>query len=86
VKSRGQRFSLLLAAASLAVLLGFDLLFRHELATWVRFFREFKSLGTNAQGYPEYRQRQTGIVFVGLPGGKFLMGALTSLTHNPYID
>jgi formylglycine-generating enzyme required for sulfatase activity len=32
-------------------------------------------MGLNAQGYPEYRHRQTGIVMVRLPGGKFWMGA-----------
>jgi formylglycine-generating enzyme required for sulfatase activity len=29
----------------------------------------------NAQGYPEFRHRQTGIVFVSLPGGTFWMGS-----------
>jgi formylglycine-generating enzyme required for sulfatase activity len=29
----------------------------------------------NVQGFPEYRHRQTGIVFVRLPGGMFWMGA-----------
>ena len=32
---------------------------------------EFEWLGRNAQGYTEYRHRQTGIVFVWLPGGTF---------------
>ena len=32
-------------------------------------------LGPNAQGYPEYRHERTGIVFVLLPGGTFLMGS-----------
>ena len=35
----------------------------------------FESLGKNEQGYREYRHRQTGIVFVGLPGGEFDMGS-----------
>lgn len=38
----------------------------------------FTSLGSNAQGYPEYRHDQTGSVFVWLPGaqpGQFLMGS-----------
>ena len=39
------------------------------------FFLEFESLGKNAQGYPEYRHRQTGIVFVKLLGGTFEMGS-----------
>ncbi len=44
-----------LAVLALAVYLGFPhLLFRYR----------FESLGVNAQGLPEYRHRQTGIVFV----------------------
>jgi len=34
---------------------------------------EFTSLGKNAQGFEEFREEQTGIVFVKLPGGKFQM-------------
>lgn len=46
-------------------------------ASWpqVRFWWLFEPLGANPQGFPEYRHRATGIVFVRLPGGKFLMGA-----------
>ena len=36
--------------------------------------RAFLSAGKNAQGLTEYSHRQTGIVFVRLPGGAFLMG------------
>ena len=36
---------------------------------------DFTSLGPNDQGYPEYRRKDTGIVFVLLPGGTFWMGA-----------
>jgi formylglycine-generating enzyme required for sulfatase activity len=50
------------------------------LAIWLGwphlvFWYQFAPLGLNARGYPEYRHRQTGIVFVRLPGGKFWMGA-----------
>ncbi|MCZ6603249.1 MAG: formylglycine-generating enzyme family protein [Planctomycetota bacterium] len=41
----------------------------------IRFFLKFERLEKNAQGYPEYRHRETGIVFVGLPGGTFEMGS-----------
>ena len=41
----------------------------------IGFFLKFESLGRNEQGYPEYRHRQTGIVFVRVPGGTFLMGS-----------
>jgi len=40
----------------------------------IRFLKEFESIGKNPQGYPEYRHRKTGIVFVWLPGGQFTMG------------
>ncbi len=43
--------------------------------TDIRFFLKFERLGRNEQGYPEYRHRQTGIVFVKLPGGTFEMGS-----------
>ena len=35
----------------------------------------FTFRGENAQGYPEYRHSQTGILFVLLPGGEFQMGS-----------
>lgn len=41
----------------------------------IRFRYLFESLGKNAQGYSEYRHRQTGIIFVKLPGGTFTMGS-----------
>jgi len=41
----------------------------------IRFWWQFEALGFNDQGCPEYRHRQTEIIFVKLPGGKFWMGA-----------
>ncbi len=41
----------------------------------IGFFLNFERLGKNEQGFPEYRHRQTGIVFVALPGGTFEMGS-----------
>ena len=46
-----------------------------EIKSWYEFRQLFKSLGKNAQGRREYRHRQTGIVFVALPGGTFEMGS-----------
>ena len=68
---KGRRLAILTGLLALAVV---------AIAAWVgwphlRFWYLFESLGTNAQGYPEYRHRQTGIVMVRLPGGKFWMGA-----------
>ena len=46
-------------------------------STWadIRFWMDFEKLGPNEQGYAEYRHRDSGIVFVSLPGGTFLMGS-----------
>jgi formylglycine-generating enzyme required for sulfatase activity len=63
--------------ASWAAVLGLVVL---ATAAWLsrpyfRLWWHFEPLGRNDQGYAEYRHRKTGIVFVFLPGGKFLMGA-----------
>lgn len=46
-----------------------------QLVAWYEFYSLFESIGKNEQGYPEHRHRQTGIVFVRVPGGTFLMGS-----------
>jgi len=71
MRGRGKPVAICVGALGLAVL---------ATATWfswphLRFWWLFEPLGPNAQGFPEYRHRQTGIVFVSLPGGKFWMGA-----------
>jgi formylglycine-generating enzyme required for sulfatase activity len=50
------------------------------------FLYRFAPLGVNAQGYSQYRHRQTGIVMVLLPGGKFLMGAQKTDPSGPNYD
>lgn len=40
-----------------------------------KLWRDFKSLGRNDQGYPEYEHMKSGIVMVLLPGGEFMMGS-----------
>ena len=62
------------------VVSGFLLLMILAVTVWsswdhVRFWRLFEPLGRNEQGYPEYRHRQAGIVFVRVPGGTFSMGS-----------
>jgi formylglycine-generating enzyme required for sulfatase activity len=52
----------------------------------VSFWRAFAQLGGNLQGFSEYRHRATGIIFVGLPGGRFLMGAQTKDSERPNYD
>ena len=69
-KSRGATVALLVGAClvvAVAVAVKFT---RHHL----RFWYVFEPLGKNEHGYPEYKHRQTGIVFVRVPGGKFRMG------------
>ena len=40
----------------------------------VRMAKLFTSLGTNVQGLDEFRHKTTGMVFVMIPGGEFMMG------------
>lgn len=63
----------------IALVAGCTVLLVLTLVVWacwdeILFCVRFESLGRNDQGYPEYRHRQTGIIFVGLPGGTFWMG------------
>jgi formylglycine-generating enzyme required for sulfatase activity len=79
---RGKRIAVLAGVLALVIL---------GPATWLswphlRFWWLFEPLGPNAQGYPEYRHRQTGIVMVLLPGGKFLMGAQKDDPEGPNYD
>ena len=57
---------------ALALLLG---VYWEEIAAWIKFVRTFEDIGTNEQGYAEYRHRETGIVMVRVPGGRFTMGS-----------
>ena len=82
MKPRGRRVALGAGILALAVL---------GLAAWfsrphVRFWSLFEPLGSNAQGYPEYKHRPTGIVFVSLPGGKSWMGAQKDDPNGPNHD
>ena len=71
VKPRGKKVAL---ASAIALLLLLPVVLWTNWAD-ILFLIDFESLGRNEQGYPEYRHRQTGIVFVSLPGGTFLMGS-----------
>ncbi len=73
-KLTGKRLTLLAATALLCVLAVVAWQYRREITTWYVFWQDFESLGRNEQDYPEYRHRQTGIVFVRVPGGSFRMG------------
>ncbi len=82
MRGRGKRVAMWAGALALVILC---------LATWfswphLRFWWLFEPLGKNAKGYPEYRHRKTGIVFVRLPGGKFWMGAQKDDPKAPNYD
>ncbi len=75
-KQRKRTRVVLLVTGILAVVLVAAVVrYRDELVAWYAFWRDFEGLGKNEQGYPEYRHRQTGIVFVRLPGGTSEMGS-----------
>lgn len=54
-----------LAGLTVALLIG---VYWRDIATWIRFVTLFERIGHNEQGYPEYSHRDTGIVFVRIPG------------------
>jgi len=72
--SRGKRTAFVSLALTL-VILGMSAWF---LWPHVLFWRLFEALGKNAQGYFEYRHRQTGIVMVRVPEGILEMGSSES--------
>jgi len=71
----GRRIAFLSGVVVVAAVTGFVWVSWDEIRAWYLFWREFESLGVNAQGYPEYRHHKSGIVFVWLPGGEFYMGS-----------
>ena len=60
-----------LLAAAVSAFLG-----RDEIAHWRQFRSLFEALGRNAQGHAEYRHRHSGVVFVRISGGMFMVGSL----------
>jgi len=65
----------LLAGLAAFVILGLGGTSWGKIVAWYEFLALFESLDRNAQGYGEYRHRETGIVMVCLPGGEFDMGS-----------
>jgi formylglycine-generating enzyme required for sulfatase activity len=79
---KGRRVAIAAGAVAVVVLAVAVVLGWKHLVFWYRF----EPLGKNAQGYTEYRHRQTGIVMVLLPGGRFLMGAQKEDPSGPNYD
>ena len=75
----GRKLCLLAGTAVLLLLSVSGLVFWKEVTSgireWWRLRASFDRLPDNAQGHREYRHRKTGLVFVRIPGGSFLMGA-----------
>ena len=68
---KGRKVALLAGLALVVLSVAMVWTYWTEIRSWYEFRRDFESLGKNAQGRPEYRHRETGIVFVGLPGRTF---------------
>ncbi len=73
-KRKGRTVAIVAGVGVLALALLIGVYWR-DISAWAKFIYLFESLGTNQHGYLEYRHRQTGIVFVRLPGGTFGMGS-----------
>jgi formylglycine-generating enzyme required for sulfatase activity len=68
---RGKRVAIGVVVLALCLLSG---------AVWLswpklRFWFDFESIGANPQGLSEFRHRRSGIVFVRIPAGEFLIGS-----------
>ncbi len=72
---KGRKVALVAGLALVALSVAMAWTYREEIRSWYEFRQLFESLGKNEQGRPEYRHWQTGIVFIGLPGGTFHMGS-----------
>jgi formylglycine-generating enzyme required for sulfatase activity len=75
VKRKGRRVALVAGLAMLVLAIVAVTGYRGEFHEWFVLTTRFESLGVNAQGFPEYRHRASGVVMVRIPGGEFLMGS-----------
>ena len=73
--TKGLRIAALLGSVAVLAAALFMWASWDEIRAWYVLGQHFEHLGKNEQGYREYRHKQTAIVFVRLPGGKFLMGS-----------
>ena len=72
---RGKRIAFTAGSVLLALTVLIGILYGPEIRSWYAFWQDFEGLGDNAQGYSEYRHRETGIMMVRVPGGTFWMGS-----------
>ncbi len=74
-RKKGRKVALVAGLALVVLFVAMAWTYWGEIRYWYALWRDFESLAVNPQGRPEYRHRQTGIVFVGLRGGTFEMGS-----------
>ena len=74
-RRKGRNVALMTSILMLGVMLLVIYGNRSEISDWYLLSKQFERLQDNAQGYPEYCHRQTGIVFVRLPAGAFVIGS-----------
>ena len=68
-RTKGKRVVIIAGTFLVVLVLGTVWLSWDNIRSWYSFWRQFERLPDNEQGYPEYRHRETGIVFVRVPGG-----------------
>lgn len=75
MKSKSRKRILITIGLLAALTIGTVAIYGQPLVAWYGFKREFETLPVNAQGLPEYKHRQTEIIFVKVPSGTFMMGS-----------
>ncbi len=70
-ETKGKRVAIAVVILVLLILLGAMWFSWSHLVFWSRF----ETIGTHQQGLPEFRHRQSGILFIRVPSGTFLMGS-----------
>ena len=77
-RARGKKLAGIAGLTVIVILVSMVWIFRDDIRHWRQLFNHFDRLGRNARGYTEYQHTRTGIVFVLLPGGEFVMGSRAS--------
>ncbi len=75
MKQKHRKFIFLFAILSSLTLICTVAIYWQTIVEWYEFQSEFETLPINAQGLREYKHSRTGIIFVKIPGGKFMMGS-----------
>ena len=73
-KRTARRIVVITALVAVIAFSAFGVSYYDDLVLWSRIRDDFEPLELNEQGFREYRHRDSGIVFVWIPGGSFWMG------------